>query len=220
MLLFLTGPRLIGVGDSWDDLKAPIGNVGEMSNKGVDLSINTQNVKTKDFTWKTNLIFSSFKNKLEKMANSTAGLNGKVYFDNYIITYTKVGFPVGSFYGLVTDGLFRTQEDLNYSLPQFGYPVDESHTWLGDVRFKDINGDKVIDANDITNIGSPLPKFTYGFTNTFQYKDFDASIFLQGSYGAKIFNFLRWRLEKMDEPSKGLYELLSRSNRAINSTIF
>ena len=200
MLLFLTGPRLIGVGDSWDDLKAPIGNVGEMSNKGVDLSITSQNIKTKDFTWKTNVIFSSFKNKLEKMANSTAGLAGKVYFDNYTLTYTKVGFPVGSFYGLVTDGLFRTQEDLASSLPQFGYPVDQSHTWLGDIRFKDINGDKVIDANDITNIGSPLPKFTYGFTNTFQYKDFDASVFLQGSYGAKIFNFLRWRLEKMDDP--------------------
>jgi hypothetical protein len=99
---------------------------------------------------------------------------------------------------LVTDGLFRTQDDLKNSMPQFGYTVDQTHTWLGDVRFKDINGDKVIDANDITFIGSPLPKFTYGLTNSFQYKDFDFSVFLQGSYGAKIFNFLRWQLEKMD----------------------
>jgi TonB-dependent starch-binding outer membrane protein SusC len=200
MLLFLTGPRLIGVGDSWDDLKAPIGNVGEMSNKGVDFTITSNNMKTKDFTWKTNVVFSSFKNKLEKMANSTAGLAGKVYFDNYTLTYTKVGFPVGSFYGLKTDGLFRTQAELNASMPQFGYPVDQTHTWLGDIRFKDINGDNKIDENDITNIGSPLPKFTYGMTNSFTYKDFDASIFVQGSYGAKIFNFLRWRLEKMDDP--------------------
>lgn len=199
MLLFLTGPRLIGVGDSWDDLKAPIGNVGEMSNKGVDLSITSHNVKKKDFTWRTNVVFSSFKNKLEKMANSTAGLTGKVFFDNYSITFTKVGHPVGSFYGLVTDGLFRTQAELNASLPQFGYPVDPTHTWLGDIRFKDINGDGVINEDDITNIGNPLPKFTYGLTNTFQYKDFDATIFVQGSHGAKIFNFLRWRLEKMDD---------------------
>jgi TonB-dependent starch-binding outer membrane protein SusC len=200
MLLFLTGPRLIGVGDSWDDLKAPIGNVGEMSNKGVDLTITSYNMKTKDFTWRTNAVFSSFKNKLEKMANSTAGLTGKVHFDNYTLTYTKVGFPVGSFYGLKTDGLFRTPAELAASLPQFGYPVDASHTWLGDIRFKDINGDNRIDENDITNIGSPLPKFTYGLTNSFTYKDFDASFFIQGSYGAKIFNFLRWRLEKMDDP--------------------
>ncbi len=198
MLLFLTGPRLIGVGDQWDDLKAPIGNVGQMSNTGFDLSVNSTNIKSKNFTWKTNIIYSQFKNKLDKMANSTAGLAGKVYYDNYTITYTNPGYAVGSFFGLVTDGLFRTQADLDASLPQFGYTVDQQHTWLGDIRFKDVNGDKVIDEKDITYIGSPLPKFTYGITNSFQYKDFDLSIFLQGSYGAKVFNFLRWQLEKMD----------------------
>lgn len=203
MLLFLTGPRLIGVGDQWDDLKAPIGNVGQMSNKGIDISISSNNIRSKNFTWKTNFIFSHFKNKLDKMANSTAGLTGRVYYDNYIITYTNPGYAVGSFFGLVTDGLFRTQADLDNSLPQFGYEIKPEETWLGDIRFKDVSGpdgkpDNVIDANDITFIGSPLPKFTYGLTNTFQFKGFDASIFLQGSYGSKIFNFLRWQLEKMD----------------------
>ena len=205
MLLFLTGPRLIGVGDQWDDLKAPIGNVGQMSNTGIDLSITSTNIKTKDFSWKTNAIFSQYKNKLDKMANSTAGLTGKVYYDNYTITYTNPGYAVGSFFGLVTDGLFRSQDELNKSLPQFGYTVDPTHTWLGDIRFKDVSGpdgkpDGVIDAKDITYIGSPLPKFTYGLTNTFQYKNFDLSVFLQGSYGGKVFNFLRWQLEKMDNP--------------------
>lgn len=205
MLLFLTGPRLIGVGDQWDDLKAPVGNVGQMSNTGIDLSINTNNIRSKDFTWRTSFIFSTFKNKLDKMANSTAGLAGKVYYDNYTLTYTNPGYAVGSFFGLKTDGLFRTQEDLDNSLPQFGYSVDEDHTWLGDVRFKDVSGangkpDGVIDANDITYIGSPLPKFTVGLTNNFTYKDFDLSVFLQGSYGAKVFNFLRWQTEKMDNP--------------------
>lgn len=198
MLLFLTGPRLIGVGDSWDDLKAPVGNVGQMSNTGIDLSVTSTNIKSDHFSWKTIVIYSQFKNKLDKMANSTAGLTGKVYYDNYTITYTNPGYAVGSFFGLVTDGLFRTQKDLDNSLPQFGYTVDQAHTWLGDIRFKDINGDKVIDEKDITYIGSPLPKFTYGITNTIQFKNFDASIFLQGSYGAKIFNFLRWQLEKLD----------------------
>ncbi len=198
MLLFLTGPRLIGVGDQWDDLKAPVGNVGQMTNTGVDVSLTSNNIRKANFTWKTNVIFSQFKNRLDNMAASTSGLTGKVYYDNYTITYTQPGYAVGSFFGLKTDGLFRTQDDLDKSLPQFGYGVDQTHTWLGDVRFKDINNDKKIDAGDITFIGSPLPKFTYGFTNTFQYKDFDFSVFLQGSYGAKIFNFLRWQTEKMD----------------------
>ncbi|MBC7851463.1 MAG: TonB-dependent receptor, partial [Chitinophagaceae bacterium] len=110
------------------------------------------------------------------------------------------GYAVGSFYGLVTDGIFRTDAELQAGNPQFGYSLDEQHTWLGDVRFKDINGDKLIDARDITFIGNPLPKFTYGFTNTFRYKDFDATVFIQGSHGSKIFNFLRWQLEKMDNP--------------------
>lgn len=205
MLLFLTGPRLIGVGDQWDDLKAPIGNVGQMSNTGVDISLNTTNIQHNNFTWKTSIIYSQFKNKLDKMANSTAGLTGKLYYDNYIVTYTNPGYAVGSFFGLKTDGLFRTMDELNNSIPQFGYSVDETHTWLGDIRFKDVsstNGkpDNVIDANDITYIGSPLPKFTYGLTNTFQFSNIDVSLFLQGSYGAKIFNFLRWQLEKMDNP--------------------
>lgn len=203
MLLFLTGPRLIGVGDQWDDLKAPIGNVGQMSNNGIDITITSQNLKTKDLTWKTTAIFSHFKNKLDKMANSTAGLTGKVYYDNYTISYTNPGYPVGSFFGLVTDGLFRTQADLNNSLPQFGYSIDQTHTWLGDIRFRDVSGpqgkpDGIIDASDITYIGSPLPNFTYGLTNTVTYKNFDATLFIQGSQGAKIFNFLRWQLEKMD----------------------
>jgi TonB-linked SusC/RagA family outer membrane protein len=205
MLLFLTGPRLIGVGDQWDDLKAPVGNVGQMSNTGFDLSITSNNIRTKDFTWKTNFVFTHFKNKLDKMANSTAGLTGKLYYDNYTITYTNPGYAVGSFFGLKTDGLYRTQAELNSSLPQFGYSVDQTHTWLGDVRFQDVSGpngkpDGIIDANDITYIGSPLPKFTYGLTNNFNYKNFDATIFLQGSQGAKVFNFLRWQLEKMDNP--------------------
>jgi len=198
MLMFLTGPRLIGVGDQWDDLKAPIGNIGQMSNTGIDITLNTNNIKTKDFSWKTTAIFSQFKNKLDKMAASTAGLTGKLQYDTYSVTFTKPGYAVGSFYGLVTDGLFRTDADFTNHKPQFGYKKDIKETWYGDVRFKDIDGDKDVDAEDITFIGSPLPKFTYGFTNNFQYKDFDLSVFIQGSHGAKIFNFMRWGLEKMD----------------------
>jgi TonB-dependent starch-binding outer membrane protein SusC len=200
MIIFLTGPNLIGVGDQWDDLKAPLGNAGRMVNTGVDLSITSTNIQTGDLTWKTSGVLTHFKNVYDQAASAASALDGKVYYNNYLVTHTTPGNPVGSFWGLVTDGLFRTQEDLDNSIPQFGYTIDPSQTWLGDIRFKDINNDGKIDAQDMTFIGSPLPKFTWGLTNTVNYKDFDLSLFLQGSQGAKAFNFLRWQLEGLNNP--------------------
>ncbi len=199
MLIIGTAGRTVGLGDSWDDLTGPLINVGQMTNTGIDLSITTHNITNKNFTWNTNLIFTHYKNQLDRLVTGAA-LYGKVYYDNYTLTKTVASDAVGTFYGLQTDGIFRTQEELDASMPQFGYSIDATHTWLGDIRFKDINNDKKIDEGDITNIGSPLPKFTYGLTNTFKYKNFDASIFVQGSYGSKIYNFLRWQTEKMDNP--------------------
>ncbi len=198
MLLFSTGPSLLGIGDAWNDLKAPIGNVGEMTNKGIDISITSHNIDKKGFTWNTTLVFSHYSNELVKLINESSSIDGKVYYDGYLITHTVPGYGVGSFWGLKTDGLFRSVEELNSSLPQFGYAVAEDQTWLGDIRFKDVYEDDVIDAKDYTFIGSPLPKFTYGLTNSFMYKNFDLSIFIQGSYGSKIFNFLKWQLERMN----------------------
>ncbi|GAB3251985.1 TonB-dependent receptor [Larkinella harenae] len=198
MIIFLTGPNLIGVGDQWDDLKAPLGNAGQMTNTGVDIGITTTNIKKGDFTWKTNAVFTHFKNTYDRAASAASALDGKVYYNNYLITHTTPGNPVGSFWGLVTDGLFRTQAELDQSLPQFGYKVNQNETWLGDIRYKDINGDGKIDAQDLTFIGSPLPKFTWGLTNSLNYKDFDFSLFLQGSQGGKAYNFLRWQLEGLN----------------------
>lgn len=197
MIIFLTGPNLIGVGDQWDDLKAPLGNAGQMTNKGIDIGLTSTNIQKDDFTWKTNLVFTHFKNTYDRAASAASALDGKVYYSNYLVTHTTPGRPVGSFWGLVTDGLFRTEAELEGSKPQFGYGIDEAQTWLGDIRFKDIDDDGKVDANDMTYIGSPLPAFSWGLTNTLNYKAFDFSLFFQGSQGAKAFNFLRWQLEGM-----------------------
>ena len=198
MLLFSTGPALLGVGDAWNDLKAPIGNVGQMTNTGFDLSLTTRNIERPNFTWTTSLIFSHYKNVLDKLINEASSIDGKLYYDNYLITHTVPGYAVGTFWGLKTDGLFRTEAELANSYPQFGLGVAQNETWLGDVRFKDMNGDKIIDSKDLTFIGSPIPDFTFGFTNNFTYRNFDFSVFLQGSYGAEIFNFMKWQLERMN----------------------
>jgi TonB-linked SusC/RagA family outer membrane protein len=198
MLLFSTGPALLGIGDAWNDLKAPIGNVGQMTNTGVDVSITTRNIVKPNFAWNTSLVFSHYKNVLDKLINEASSIDGKLYYDNYLITHTVPGYAVGTFWGLKTDGLFRTEADLASSYPQFGYSVTQNETWLGDVRFADVNGDEVIDSKDLTFIGSPIPDFTFGLTNNFRYRDFDLSVFLQGSYGAEIFNFMKWQLERMN----------------------
>lgn len=198
MLLFSTGPALLGVGDAWNDLKAPIGNVGQMTNTGIDLSLQTRNIVRPDFSWNTTVIFSHYKNRLDKLINESSSIDGKIYYDNYLISHTVPGYAVGTFWGLVTDGLFRTEADLANSYPQFGSAVAENETWLGDVRFADQNGDEIIDSKDLTFIGSPIPDFTFGFTNNFRYRDFDLSVFLQGSYGSEIFNFMKWQLERMN----------------------
>lgn len=198
MLLFSTGPALLGIGDAWNDLKAPIGNVGQMTNTGIDISLVTRNISKPNFSWNTSVIFSHYKNVLDKLINESSSIDGKLYYDNYLISHTVPGYAVGTFWGLKTDGLFRTEAELAASYPQFGSAVAPNETWLGDVRYKDVNPDQVIDSKDLTFIGSPIPDFTFGFTNNFRYRDLDLSVFLQGSYGAEIFNFMRWQLERMN----------------------
>jgi TonB-dependent starch-binding outer membrane protein SusC len=198
MLLFSSAPRFTGIGPDWNDVLAPIVNAGQMTNKGIDVSLTSYNINKKDLTWKTTVIFSHYKNRLDKLINESSSINGSVVYSTIQLTRTVQGQPVGSYYGLVTNGIFRTDKDLASSLPQFNLQVAQNGTWLGDVRFADLNNDGKIDDKDQTFIGSPHPKFTYGFTNSVQYKGFDASIFLQGSYGAKIFNYLRRGLEGLE----------------------
>src|SRR5205085_12081612 len=108
-----------------------------------------------------------------------------------VVNITQAGRAVGSFYGFVTDGLYRTQADLNKAVLPAGLTVGPTGVWLGDIRYKDLNGDGVIGSEDVTFIGDPNPDFTYGLTNTFSYKGIDLSIFLQGVQGDQIFNWTR-----------------------------
>ena len=184
----------------------PYINGGQVNNRGVDFSITSHNFNGKDFKWNTTLIFSHYINKVISLANGTPFIPGNltISFLSLPITRTQPGLPVGEFYGYQVKDIFRTDAQLRAAPPQFGRPISNTTggTWLGDIQYKDINGDGKIDANDQTAIGNPNPKFTYGFTNTFNYKAFDISIFLNGSYGAKIFNALNYQ----DAGLSGLYQ--------------
>ncbi len=183
---FITG------GNSPGAITAPWVNLGEMENQGIDVTINYKTIRDTDFTWSSTLTFSHYKNTVKELLGDLT-INGDLSLNqsNQNITFTKVGQPIGLFYGYQVEGLFRSVDDINGAPVQFGRPFEDalfSTTWLGDIKYKDVNGDGVVNSDDRTVIGNPHPDFTYGFQNSFSYKDFDLSIFLQGSYGNDIFN--------------------------------
>jgi len=113
------------------------------------------------------------------------GSNGAIYLSRSV-----VGRPVSSFYGYEYQGLYKTQADITGHATEGSLGITPDNA-LGHVMYKDLNRDGKIDESDKTYLGSPIPKFTYGYTLNFNYKNFDLGIFLQGSYGGKIFNYAR-----------------------------
>jgi hypothetical protein len=209
MILSTTLPVFSGVlvnsnTNGYQQIQPPVTNAGEMSNKGIDVSITSYNIQKKDFTWKTTLVFSHYKNLLVKLNTVGALLPGEAqgYSGAGVVSVTQPGRAVGTFYGYVTNGLFRSMADLNNGT-DWGIAVGPTGIYLGDVRYKDISGpagkpDGKIGSEDVTFIGDPNPKFTFGVTNSFQFKRLDFSFFLQGVYGNKIFNWTRTYTEAMN----------------------
>ena len=164
-------------------------NEGEMTNKGFEFGITSNNF-VGDFTWTTNLNMSFNKNKLTKLELQ------KVYLDavtsetvNEAVVRNEPGRSLSGFYGYIANG------------------VDPE---TGLMMYEDLNGDGRISSSDRTFIGDPNPDFTFGMTNTFSYKGFNLSIFLQGSYGNDIFNASRMETEGMYDGKNQTTEVLKR----------
>jgi TonB-linked SusC/RagA family outer membrane protein len=204
MLLSTQLPDFSGLStSSWLNILTPTANDGEMTNTGIDIAVTTYNIRGNEFNWKTGIVFSHYKNVLNRLNTADAALYGRLKVDysgnDPVVTVTKPGQAVGTFYGYVTDGLFRSMDELN-SGTNWGIPVSPQGYWLGDIRYKDLNNNKVIDNEDVTYIGNPNPKFTGSITNTFTWKGLDLNIMLYGSYGAKILNMTRRLTEGMSNP--------------------
>ena len=199
LLLQVPLPEYSGTVAGWGPgaMQAPYANVGSLSNKGLDFQVNSTNINSKNFSWKTGFTISRNINKVTSLGagGDQANLSEKSYIINDVIEKTVVGQPIGEFYGYVFDGIFSKPSDfLTHARPADGsgnpYPVSQAGggIWYGDHMFKDRNGDGIIDQRDEAFLGSPLPKFQYGINNTFTYKNFDLNIFFSGSYGNKVFN--------------------------------
>ncbi len=179
-------------------ISPPLVNIGSLENKGFAVTLNTINYNKGGFTWKTSLNFSSFKTEITEFFSETAVVDRVAWYFNNFTQRSVVGEAPWLFYGYVHDGIFQSIDEINNSaLPVDGsgseLPVGVNGVYVGDVKYRDINEDGIIDDRDQTFIGNPWPKFFYGITNTFSYKGFDLSILLTGSYGNDVLNLLRFR---------------------------
>ena len=195
MLMSLTLPSYMGtLGNGSSALAAPKGNFGTIENKGLEITLDTHPIDKKNFSWDSNFQISFNRNKLVALDGSAnAQLVGYGQWSD-IVSVTEIGQSLYNFYGYVVEGVYESLEDIQNSPKAEKYPADgvfnrTTTVWVGDVKYKDVNGDNVINEHDQTNIGSPLPKFTFGWTNSFRYKNVDLTVFLNGTYGNKVLNY-------------------------------
>jgi TonB-linked SusC/RagA family outer membrane protein len=203
MLMQLQLPSYMGTsGNASSALAAPWGNYGTIRNTGYEITLSTHPLVGR-FQWDSEVQVSVNRNKLVALSGTSAAqIIGYGQWDD-VVSVTNVGESLYNFYGYVCDGIYQDLEDLETSPKPTNYPSDgvfnkNNTVWVGDIKYKDLNGDGVIDENDRTNIGSPMPKFTFGWTNTFRYKNFDLSVFINGSVGNKVYNYLKMKLTHMN----------------------
>ena len=192
---------VVPISTGYSDINVPKINAGKMRNKGFEVSVSSRNL-VGEFSWNTSLNASYNKNEIIR-------LNGDVpmYFDNNI---HAVGHPVSSFYGYVTNGIFQTQEEVDRYAIQTQGNDPYNRTSAGDIKFKDLNNDGIINDKDRTYLGSPTPTWIFSMNNSFAWKGFDLEIFLQGAAGNKIYNANRASLEAMSVAQNQMTTVLDR----------
>ena len=198
--LLLSLPTPIQTGFS-----AAVVNAGNVKNSGFEITVNTQNFSGEKFDWSTNLTYSNNKNEITNLAgldriSTGVGINGITEWQRLV-----EGGEIGAFYGYVSDGIAQLNEDVN-SIPHF---QTGPSLVAGERKYKDLNGDGIINTDDRTFIGNPNPEHNFGINNTFTYQGFDLNVFFQGVSGNEIVNFNRYNIENLDGRSNITLEAYS-----------
>ncbi len=156
-------------------------NAAEVLNRGIELKLDWKG-SYRDLQYSVGAVATTIHNETLKVSG-TGGLNDRLLglFNGRAVTRTAPGLPLGAFYGYRVIGVFQNTEELN------NYP-HLSSTGVGDLKFEDVNGDGVLNGDDRTYLGSPVPKLLYGFTFNLNYRQFDFTADFQGQHGNKIFN--------------------------------
>lgn len=182
ILLPISLPSFVG------DVSPTIVNAGTVVNKGLELAL-TYRDKVGNFNYSINANMATLDNEVTKLHPNLPIIEGTV-------TRTTVGQPLNSYYGFVMESIYQNRNEIETHL----YGTINPSSQPGDIRFKDLDGDGVIDDNDRTFLGSPMPNFTYGFTLNGEYKGFDFSLFFHGVDGVKRYNDLKKILDYDTRP--------------------
>ena len=178
-------------------------NVGKIQNRGLEITLNTTNIQTNKFLWRTDLNISFLDNELKSLAAGVTEMYARTGFDSSDFTgydyIAKVGSSLGLMYGYVFDGVYQSSDftvtpsgtmELKPGVTR-NMRYNNGEVAPGVVKYKDINGDGLATDADRTVIGNALPDFYGGFTNTFNYANFDLSFMFQFSVGNDVFNATR-----------------------------
>lgn len=178
-----------------------IQNVGKVQNRGMEFALFTRNM-VDDFKWSSDFNISFNKNEVLEVGPDERPIYASApNASNAFVT--QPGFPVASYYGYVYEGVFMSQEELDK------YP-HLSKDQVGDGRYRDINNDGEMDANDKAILGDNHPLFTGGFNNNFEYKNFNLSIQFTGSYGAEVFSIYKRMIAVYHGDRNAMVEVLDR----------
>lgn len=173
-------------------------NIGKIKNQGLEFTLNTVNAKNKNFSWTTNFNIAFNRNKILELVEGQESLRTAVGWDNWYnspLFIGRIGQPAALFYGYIWDGNYQ-YSDFNEYTPGV-YTLKSTTTTNGsprssikpgDIKYKDLNGDKVISTSDLGIIGSPIPVHIGGLSNNFNYKNFSLNVLLQWSYGNDVYN--------------------------------
>ena len=205
----------------------PITNIGKISNKGIDLTLGYKQVfgeLSSNFDFNLTYI----KNEVIDLNGDSSLFRGSVGVDIKNCTYTVDGHPISQFWGYETDGLFTWNDA---ALDENGDPYIWNQPFTikangdtiyaqnkarpGDFKYVDRNNDGEIDDKDKTFIGSPIPKFIFGFSTNLQFKNFDFNCFFEGKLGHQLFNTSKFWLLKQDEETNKLKDFLNQYHEDI-----
>ncbi|WP_207429164.1 TonB-dependent receptor [Pedobacter sp. SYSU D00535] len=203
-------------------IQFPTSNIGAMRNRGFGVTVNSVNIKKKNLEWRTSFNFSMDRNKVTELYSDN-GIN-TVYEASQLQTSTRVGQPAALITGYIVEGLFQDLADIqNHAIqtPTATHRIDkQTGTWVGDIKFKDLNDDGFINEQDRTVIGNPFPKFTYGFNNALTIGNFDLNLFIIGAQGNDVYNFTRYENERPNGRGVGsnYYKTVSNFARVVEET--
>lgn len=188
--------------------QSPIMNVGKIQNSGFEFELNW-NDKVKDFEYNVGFNMSTIKNEVVSLAEKGQALaaTGLLYGTDHIPAYAKEGKPISGFYLYRTDGIFQSMEEVNAHKDKDGNLL-QPNARPGDLRFKDIDNNGIIDENDKEYCGTGIPKVELNLNFSASYKGFDISLLLSSALGHKLYNGNKFFYQAMKVPTKMLTSVM------------